>query len=152
VNELEEPPASLSPREVLEKQQRMYEEFNGPCVVCLEPDADSKARLVELRDLLRRELFGNRSDFVDRYSPTATVAGPSSRSVFLRANPEGAEQRRGRQAPPAPPASRCTDDPIPPAALLGHSRGEGTSRRRRQQQQQPPTTTGRWSRSGRSPP
>jgi hypothetical protein len=119
----EEPPSALSPREVLEKQQRMYEEFNGPCVVCLEPDADSKARLVELRELLRQELFGNCTEFVDRYSPTATVAGPSSQSVYRRSNPissssssTGAKRRRDR---PSPAAAAATADAYRPLVPIG---------------------------------
>jgi hypothetical protein len=64
----------------------MYEEFNGPCVVCLEPDEESRRRLVELRELLRRELFDAQPAFVDRYSPTATVLGPSTHSVFHRSS------------------------------------------------------------------
>jgi hypothetical protein len=119
----EEPPSALSPREVLEKQQRMYEEFNGPCVVCLEPDTDSKARLVELRELLRQELFGNCTEFVDRYSPTATVAGPSSQSVYRRSNPisssssssPGAQRRRDRPSP----AAAATADAYRPLVPIG---------------------------------
>jgi hypothetical protein len=117
----DEPPGALSPREVLEKQQRMYEEFNGPCVVCLEPDADSKARLVELWELLRQELFGNCTDFVDRYSPTATVAGPSSQSVYRRSNPisssssPGAQRRRDRPSP----AAAATADAYRPLVPIG---------------------------------
>jgi hypothetical protein len=123
----EEPSGALSPREVLEKQQRMYEEFNGPCVVCLEPDADSKARLVELRELLRQELFGNCTDFVDRYSPTATVAGPSSQSVYRRSNPissssssssPGAPRRRDRPSSPAA-AAAATADAYRPLVPIG---------------------------------
>ena len=38
-----------SPRMVMEKQRRMYEEFNGPCVVCLETDSRSSAILASPR-------------------------------------------------------------------------------------------------------
>jgi hypothetical protein len=75
-----------SPREIRQEQKRMYEEFNGPCVVCLEPDDESKRRLVELRELLRKELFDNQPGFIDRYSPTSTVLGPSTHSVFYRSD------------------------------------------------------------------
>jgi hypothetical protein len=59
-----------SHRELLEKQKRMYEEFNGPCVVSLEPDDESKKKLMQLRELLRRELFSA----YDKYSPSSTVS------------------------------------------------------------------------------
>lgn len=49
-------PAASSPRAMLDRQKRMYEEFNGPCIVCLEPDQESKERLIELRHLLCQEL------------------------------------------------------------------------------------------------
>lgn len=65
-----EPTESQSHRKLLEKQKRMYEEFNGPCVVCLEPDEESKEKLVQLRELLRRELFAE----YDKYSPSSTVS------------------------------------------------------------------------------
>jgi hypothetical protein len=70
------PAASKAPetieshRELLEKQKRMYEEFNGPCVVGLEPDDESKEKLLQLRELLRRELFSA----YDKYSPSSTVS------------------------------------------------------------------------------
>ena len=66
----EEKVQKQSPRELLEKQKRMYEEFNGPCVLCLEPDEESRERLVQLRELLRAELF----DAYDKYSPSSSVS------------------------------------------------------------------------------
>jgi hypothetical protein len=63
-------PETQSHRQLLENQKRMYEEFNGPCVVCLEPDDESKEKLIELRELLRRELF----TAYDKYSPSSTVS------------------------------------------------------------------------------
>ena len=64
-----------SPQELLrEKQKRMYEEFNGPCVLCLEPDEESKERLIQLRKLLRDELF----DKYDKFSPSSSVSTTSS--------------------------------------------------------------------------
>ena len=44
-----------SPKDLWEKQKQMYEEFNGPCVVCLEPDEDSRNRIMELRSILLEE-------------------------------------------------------------------------------------------------
>lgn len=54
----------------LERQRRMYQEFNGPCVVALEPDERSKKLIGELRDLLGKHIFQNDK----AYSPTSTVA------------------------------------------------------------------------------
>lgn len=63
-----------SPRELLKKQARLYEEFNGPCVLCLEPDEDSRERLVQLRELLKTELF----DGYDKFSPSSSVSSTNS--------------------------------------------------------------------------
>ena len=59
-----------APQTPLERQQRRYEEFNGPCVVCLEPDSKSAAKLLEWRAILANELFAKYSDF----SPSSSVA------------------------------------------------------------------------------
>lgn len=60
----------LSPKVTLENQRRMYQEFNGPCVVCLEPDGKSQAILAELRAVLADELFPDCTEF----SPSSSVA------------------------------------------------------------------------------
>jgi hypothetical protein len=59
-----------SPQALLEKQKQMYEEFNGPCVVCLEPDEESREKLANLRELLRRELFAS----YGKFSPSSSVS------------------------------------------------------------------------------
>ena len=41
-----------SPQQVFEAQQEQYEEFNGPCILCLEPDAESQELLHDLRESL----------------------------------------------------------------------------------------------------
>lgn len=58
-----------------------YEEFNGPCAVCLEPDEDSRNRITELRDLLLEE--PELSRFAS-YGPTLTLSDmfPFSTSTF----------------------------------------------------------------------
>ena len=61
---------SDSPQALLEKQKQMYEEFNGPCVVCLEPDDTSREKLIHLREILRRELFAA----YEKYSPSSSVS------------------------------------------------------------------------------
>lgn len=61
---------SDSPQALLEKQKQMYEEFNGPCVVCLEPDDTSREKLLHLREILRRELFAA----YEKYSPSSSVS------------------------------------------------------------------------------
>jgi len=85
----QQPQQDDSPRALLEKQKRMYEEFNGPCVVCLEPDEESKERLIRLRQILQQELFGDDDGGAEDdddgtsattcrwYSPTLSVTPPS---------------------------------------------------------------------------
>lgn len=41
-----------SPAERLKEQKRRYEEFGGPCILCLEPNPESKQHLIELRQEL----------------------------------------------------------------------------------------------------
>ena len=47
-----------SPKEIVEQQQQQYDEFNGPCILCLEPDLDSRLKLAELRDGIQ-EILGH---------------------------------------------------------------------------------------------
>lgn len=42
--------AAKSPRDILEEQKQQYEEFGGPCILCLEPNAESKQMLQDLRE------------------------------------------------------------------------------------------------------
>jgi hypothetical protein len=66
-------PPEGSPREVLEKQRDLFEEFNGPCVLCLEPDKQSQEKLKHLREFLQPLLF----DTPDYYSPTSSFSNDS---------------------------------------------------------------------------
>jgi hypothetical protein len=70
-------PPSLSPQELLDQQRVAQAEFNGPCVVCLEPNEESKEKIAELRDILREELFGP-------YDPFSVSSGVSSTSTLPR--------------------------------------------------------------------
>eukprot|EP00978_Attheya_sp_CCMP212_P002250 scaffold4645_cov50-Attheya_sp.AAC.2 len=76
---------SLLARELLDRQKNMMERFNGPCVLCLEPNEDSKHRLEELRESMRRELF----DDYDGFSVSATnfhhlIMGDTSTSTSTK--------------------------------------------------------------------
>lgn len=70
----EEKSRKQSARDLLEKQKRQYEEFNGPCVLCLEPDEESRERLTQLRELLRSELF----EEYGKFSPSSSVSTTSA--------------------------------------------------------------------------
>ena len=70
-------PTSLSPQETLDQQRAAQAEFNGPCVVCLEPNEESKQKIAELREILRKELFGP-------YDPFSVSSGVSSTSDLPR--------------------------------------------------------------------
>jgi hypothetical protein len=71
---VEEKTRKISPKQRLQMQKEMFEEFNGPCMVCLEPDPKSKEFLEELRDLLKQELF----DIYDKFSPTSSLSETQS--------------------------------------------------------------------------
>lgn len=70
--------------DLLEKQKQLYEEFNGPCVLCLEPDEESRERITQVRELLRAELF---EDYA-KFSPSSSV---STSRTLPRAVLEGEE-------------------------------------------------------------
>ena len=70
-------PPSPSPQALLDQQRAAQAEFNGPCVVCLEPNEESKQRLAELREILRKELFGP-------YDPFSVSSGVSSTASLPR--------------------------------------------------------------------
>jgi len=69
--------ARLSPQELLDKQRAAKSEFNGPCVICLEPNDETKRKLEDLRELLRAELFG-------AYDPFSVSSGVSSTNNLPR--------------------------------------------------------------------
>ncbi len=58
-----------SPQQLLKDQRNSLKEFNGPCVLCLEPDEDSKIHIQAFREILRKKLF----DHYDPFSPSSTV-------------------------------------------------------------------------------
>ncbi|GKY93638.1 hypothetical protein MPSEU_000331200 [Mayamaea pseudoterrestris] len=62
-----------SPSSRDDQKSRNYDEYDGPCVICLEPDAESQQKLQQLRDFLRPLLF----DVTDYYSPTSSVSKTS---------------------------------------------------------------------------
>eukprot|EP00535_Pseudo-nitzschia_heimii_P007512 CAMPEP_0197188338 /NCGR_PEP_ID=MMETSP1423-20130617/17634_1 /TAXON_ID=476441 /ORGANISM="Pseudo-nitzschia heimii, Strain UNC1101" /LENGTH=572 /DNA_ID=CAMNT_0042640145 /DNA_START=223 /DNA_END=1942 /DNA_ORIENTATION=- len=46
-----------SPAEIRDEQRKSIEDdFGGPCLLCLEPDEESKEKLIELRELIREGL------------------------------------------------------------------------------------------------
>lgn len=54
-----------SPAEVLKEQQQQYEEFGGPCILCLEPSLESRQQLCDLReaiaDVLQHDTYSSPS-------------------------------------------------------------------------------------------
>lgn len=60
----------VSPRQRLEQQRQMYEEFNGPCLVVLEPDRKSRQIIETLREKLRKALY----DDYDKFSPSSSIS------------------------------------------------------------------------------
>ncbi|KAL3913698.1 MAG: hypothetical protein SGILL_006384 [Bacillariaceae sp.] len=45
-----------SPAEMAQEQQKMLDDDGGPCILCLEPDEESKQLLIELREALQEGL------------------------------------------------------------------------------------------------
>ena len=69
----------MSPYDRYQSQQQFYEEAGslGPCMLCLEPDEESKAKLIELRDSLQEFL----SIQPNYFSPSSCyILGQSSSS------------------------------------------------------------------------
>ena len=69
--------ARLSPQELLDRQRAAKSEFNGPCIICLEPNDETKKKLEDVRELLRAELFG-------AYDPFSVSSGVSSTNNLPR--------------------------------------------------------------------
>lgn len=59
-----------SPRQTLEEQQKSKQKFNGPCILCLEPDEESQIHLQTLREILQKKLF----NYYDPFSPSSTFS------------------------------------------------------------------------------
>ena len=69
----------LSPQQRIQRQMDQQRMFNGPCIICLEPDDESKIKLMAFREVLRKKLF---SDYVP-FSPSSTLSPPPSNNVGL---------------------------------------------------------------------
>jgi hypothetical protein len=63
-----------SPKDKLKSQQKKMGEFNGPCVLCLEPNEESKIHIQAFREILRKKLFPE----YDPFSPSSTVTNPNT--------------------------------------------------------------------------
>jgi hypothetical protein len=70
-----------------------WEEFNGPCVICLEPDTASRERLQAVRYLLKHGLSGG-VEWAELYSPTSSVTHPK---LVRTTVPLSTTTRRGRR-------------------------------------------------------
>lgn len=64
----------LSPKELFEKQKKQKNtEFNGPCVICLEPNEESKLHIQAFREVLRKKLYADHEPF----SVSSALTSPS---------------------------------------------------------------------------
>jgi hypothetical protein len=63
-----------SKKMLLQKQKRMYEEFNGPAVICLSPDAASQEKLESLRSLLLQGFTKEEAALYKKISPSSSVS------------------------------------------------------------------------------
>ncbi len=68
-----------SPKDMLKNQRKRMGEFNGPCVLCLEPSEESKIHIQAFREILRKKLFAN----YDPFSPSSTVTNPNALKLGL---------------------------------------------------------------------
>lgn len=72
-------PKEPSPKDKLKNQKKKMGEFNGPCVLCLEPSDESKIHIQAFREILRKKLFAN----YDPFSPSSTVTNPNTLQLGL---------------------------------------------------------------------
>lgn len=68
--------STTSPKDILSKQRKALSEFNGPCVLCLEPNEESKIHIQAFREILRKKLFPS----YDPFSPSSTVTSAETLS------------------------------------------------------------------------
>lgn len=71
-----------SPRKTLREQRKSMHEFNGPCVLYLEPNEESKIHIQAFREILRKKLFSN----YDPFSPSSTVTSENILQMGLPRN------------------------------------------------------------------
>jgi hypothetical protein len=86
--------------------QDEWEEFNGPCVICLEPDTASRERLQAVRYLLKHGLSGG-VEWAELYSPTSSV----THSKLARTTAPLSATTRRRRGRRSKSATLRDDDP-----------------------------------------
>ena len=104
--------SSLSPREVMRQQKERMLQFNGPCVVCLEPNEDSQVRLHAIRRELLTHIF---SDY-DGFSVSSSV---SPKSVSLPRHVVNKHLTHKRQSKDMNDTALYTPASFRPSLVLG---------------------------------
>lgn len=74
VSQQQRPSNTLSPRDSMKRQKQQMQQFNGPCVVCLEPNESSQQKIHTMRQLLLQHLFHD----YDGYSVSSSVSPHSA--------------------------------------------------------------------------
>lgn len=87
----------------------IWEEFNGPCVICLEPDPDSRDRIQALRYLLKHRLAGAKA-YADLYSPTGSMLLSTTTTVSTK-NARRPSSRQRMSGGFQSSSERSNDDP-----------------------------------------
>ena len=73
------------------------QEFNGPCVIVLEPDAVSKERLQAVRHILKQELAPNSNAYANDYSLSASSSATTT-ATSLSSRRKNNKDKRRRQS------------------------------------------------------
>jgi hypothetical protein len=75
---------NVSPTENTSSKSRAPQVYNGPCVICLEPDHNSREKLQALRYLLRHALPPWARRCAELYSPTGSFVSPKQSAPLKR--------------------------------------------------------------------
>lgn len=117
--------STRSQNKSLEQRNAPYAEFNGPCVICLEPDEESKERLQAVRYLLKHTLK-DADQYANLYSPSSSVSitpelslskrtklSSAAASSRLRSRSQKLQRSRRRSNPPQRDGDIDYDDDDP---------------------------------------
>ena len=103
---------SSSPKDVLSKQRKALSEFNGPCVLCLEPNEESKIHIQAFREILRKKIFAE----YDPISPSSTVTNSETLSKQRQRYTNNVNGERNSNGSDVPPGMHS----LPKSILMQH--------------------------------
>ena len=101
-----------SPRDKLKEQRKSMSEFNGPCVLCLEPNEESKIHIQAFREILRKKLFA-------RYDPFSISSSVTDDDLLQSGLPRSVLRQHGLLKSTSKPKKRRDGVTFRPTITIG---------------------------------